>query len=41
MTYANTLQKNMMGMMCGMCMCGMTFGMEKLRMQKTLYGLCK
>ena len=24
-----TLQMNMMGLMCGMAMCGMTFGVEK------------
>jgi len=31
MTYRNTLQMNMMGLMCGMYMCGMTFCVEKFQ----------
>ncbi len=41
MIRTNSFQMNRTGLMCGMCMCGMAFGMEKIRLRKSWYGLCK
>ncbi len=41
MRKTNSFQMNMTGLMCGMYMCGMAFDVEKIRLRKSWYGLCK